>query len=232
MLSTVDARTRNANAPRLVDLIALHDDADRLSDGLAGRQGPGEVLLGPGVRERQRGVGGEELGDRQGVGVDPRAGGLVEVQRAEGAAGMVQLHADLSGDPGRDRLGDVAGPALLVADVVDDQGSADPDSVETRALTRVVLPLVELDHALVGAHRGLGVPAAVGGGDADVAEPGHGPGCGFDDRPERLFVAPRRVDGAGRLGKCGGDVTGSIGQGWTSQSVTRPPWGYSTARPR
>src|SRR4051812_17458129 len=91
----------------LVDLVALHQNADGLADRLPGRKGAAQLLVGASPSQGQSHVYGEQGGDVGSLGVDALCCGAVQVESPSDVDAVAQRHCHLRGDPGPDRSGDV-----------------------------------------------------------------------------------------------------------------------------
>ena len=89
----------------LVDLVALHQDAGGLPDDLAGSNRRAQLALRPRPTQRERGMGGEELGDLHRIGVDGLELGGVQIQSTDVFLGVVQPDRQLGPEPTPGGLG-------------------------------------------------------------------------------------------------------------------------------
>ena len=146
-------------------------------------------LTRTGVAHRIRCMGGEDHRHDLRV-LGERVRGLaVEVERAQRLRVCVQADRHRRAQAELDARRGPAGPALLVAEVVDDEVGALERRVDTRTFLQRVLELVGPDGRLVRRGHGLGAPATPTQGDRRVVATGHRLDGALDDLLEGQGLA-------------------------------------------
>ena len=156
------------------ELVALHDDADRLSDGLPCPERLAQRLLGMDLSQRQHRVRSEELADdpcTRVEGVDTRR---VDVQgHCRRAVCAVEEKRHATADTERQcSLGEVR-PAVMVGQVVHRHRGALPQRLDARAFTCLGLCLVDAHGELVAGGQRQQSSAALQAADARQVSPRH-----------------------------------------------------------